>query len=119
MNFLYSLPLAVTPAPDETLAPGVDPKDVTPGTLGFLVTLFLVIAIIFLIRDMTKRIRRVRYREQLATEALEREAAGARQTAPGTGRDGAAGGPAAGQGPAANLSKGTPGTDPGAGDNLR
>ncbi|MCC3280116.1 hypothetical protein LJ754_13245 [Arthrobacter sp. zg-Y40] len=78
MNFLYSLPLAVTPAPDETLAPGVDPKDVTPGLLGFIFTLFMVIAIVFLIRDMTKRIRRVRYREQLATELLEREAAAGR-----------------------------------------
>lgn len=74
MNFLYSLALAVTPAPNETLAPGVDEKDVTPGLLGFLFTLFMVIAIVFLIRDMTKRIRRVRYREQLATEQLEREA---------------------------------------------
>ena len=119
MNFLYSLPLAVTPAPEETLAPGVDPKDVTPGTLGFIVTLFLVIAIIFLIRDMTKRIRRVRYREQLTTEALEREAAAARRTAPGAGRDGAADGPAAGPGTAAGLSKGAPGTEPGAGDNPR
>ncbi|MCC9146091.1 MULTISPECIES: hypothetical protein [unclassified Arthrobacter] len=77
MNFLYSLATAVTPAPEETLAPGVDPSDVTPGTLGFLFTLFMVIAIIFLIRDMTKRIRRVRYREQLVTEKLEREAAAA------------------------------------------
>ena len=74
MNFLYSLALAVTPAPDQTLAPGVDEKDVTPGLLGFIFTLVLALAIIFLIRDMTKRIRRVRYREQLATEKLEREA---------------------------------------------
>nr|WP_231713357.1 hypothetical protein [Arthrobacter sp. zg-Y769] len=65
---MYSLATAVTPAPDETLAPGVAAEDVTPGTLGFLFTLFVVIAIIFLIRDMTKRIRRVRYREQVLAE---------------------------------------------------
>ena len=108
MNFLYSLPLAVTPAPEETLAPGVDPKDVTPGTLGFIVTLFLVIAIIFLIRDMTKRIRRVRYREQALAARSE--------TAPqGGGDDGTGAAP----GTAAGLSKGAPGTEPGAGDNPR
>ena len=100
MNFLYSLPLAVTPAPEETLAPGVDPKDVTPGLLGFLLTLFLVIAIIFLIRDMTKRIRRVRYREQVATELMERELA--------AGQDGTAGASAPAQDPA----EGPHNTDP-------
>ncbi|WP_246165495.1 hypothetical protein [Arthrobacter yangruifuii] len=78
MNFLYSLATAVTPAPDETLAPGVAAEDVTPGLLGFLFTLFMVIAIILLIRDMTKRIRRVRYREQVLAEqeAADREASG-------------------------------------------
>ncbi|MCQ1947779.1 hypothetical protein [Arthrobacter sp. zg-Y1116] len=78
MNFLYSLATAATPAPEESLAPGVAAEDVTPGTLGFLFTLFVVIAIIFLIRDMTKRIRRVRYREQVlaAQEAAERDASG-------------------------------------------
>ena len=108
MNFLYSLPLAVTPAPEETLAPGVDPKDVTPGTLGFIVTLFLVIAIIFLIRDMTKRIRRVRYREQ----ALAARSETAR------GEDGTTGA-APSADTAAGLSKGAPGTEPGAGDDPR
>ncbi|MCC3295241.1 hypothetical protein LJ756_11460 [Arthrobacter sp. zg-Y411] len=86
MNFLYSLALAVTPAPDSTLAPGVDEKDVTPGLLGFIFTLVLALAIIFLIRDMTKRIRRVRYREQAAQALAEREAG---MQAPGESADGA------------------------------
>ncbi|MCQ2001680.1 hypothetical protein [Arthrobacter zhaoxinii] len=84
MNFLYSLATAVTPAPEETLAPGVAAEDVTPGLLGFLFTLFMVIAIIFLIRDMTKRIRRVRYREQViaAEGTADRDASGSE--APGS-----------------------------------
>lgn len=64
MFSLLYLAATVTPTPGEepSLRPGLDPADVTPGTLGFLATLFMVIAVIFLIRDMVKRIRRVRYR---------------------------------------------------------
>lgn len=53
--------LASTPAstPDGT-AP--DPDLVTPGTIGFLVTLAVVIVVIFLIRDALRRVRRVRAR---------------------------------------------------------
>lgn len=56
-----SLSATVSPSGDPTLAPGLDPASVTPGTLGFLATLFMVVLVIFLIRDMVKRIRRVRY----------------------------------------------------------
>ena len=55
------LAAVVTPSDDPTLRPGLDPASVTPGTLGFLATLFIVVAVIFLIRDMVKRVRRVRY----------------------------------------------------------
>lgn len=70
MFSLLSLAAAVTPAPgdDASLRPGLDPAQVTPGLLGFLATLFLVVAVIFLIRDMTKRIRRVRYRTMVDEE---------------------------------------------------
>ena len=68
MNFLYSLPLTVPPGPEDgDLKTGLSIADVTPGLLGFLVTLFLALAVVFLIRDMVKRIRRVRYREQALT----------------------------------------------------
>lgn len=67
-NLLVFLATA-EPSPGEDLREGLDPEMVTPGTLGFLATLFVVIAVIFLIRDMTKRIRRVRYREQVQMEA--------------------------------------------------
>lgn len=69
MNFLYSLPLLVNPGGTEEgeLKSGLSIADVTPGLLGFLATLFLVLVVVFLIRDMVKRIRRVRYREQALT----------------------------------------------------
>ncbi|MET4058974.1 hypothetical protein ABIB35_000503 [Arthrobacter sp. UYP6] len=68
MNFLYSLPLTVSPGPEDgELKTGLSIADVTPGLLGFLATLFLALAVVFLIRDMVKRIRRVRYREQALT----------------------------------------------------
>lgn len=41
---------------------GPDPDLVTPGTVGFLVTLAIVIVVIFLIRDALRRVRRVRAR---------------------------------------------------------
>ncbi|WAP51231.1 hypothetical protein OL239_15390 [Arthrobacter sp. ATA002] len=69
MNFLYSLPQLVNPGgPDDgELKSGLRIEDVTPGLLGFLATFFLVVMIVLLIRDMVKRIRRVRYREQALT----------------------------------------------------
>lgn len=39
-----------------------DPDLVTPGTIGFLATLAIVILTIFLIRDALRRVRRVRAR---------------------------------------------------------
>ncbi|WP_051470352.1 hypothetical protein [Arthrobacter sp. 35/47] len=56
---------ALVPPPDEgQLRPGLDPSQVTPGLLGFLMTLFMVIAVILLMRSMAGRVRRVRYRAQ-------------------------------------------------------
>lgn len=56
MIFLASSPAST---PDGT-AP--DPDLVTPGTIGFLATLAVVIVTIFLIRDALRRVRRVRAR---------------------------------------------------------
>ena len=67
---------ALVPAPDEgQLRPGLDPSQVTPGLLGFLMTLFMVIAVILLMRSMVGRVRRVRYRAQ-AEEELQRTQTG-------------------------------------------
>ena len=88
MFSLLNLAANVTPTPgdDPSLRPGLDPTQVTPGLLGFLATLFLVIAVIFLIRDMTRRIRRVRYREMANLEA-EQAAAGEETADRGAARD--------------------------------
>ncbi|MBM6590154.1 hypothetical protein [Brevibacterium sp. RIT 803] len=49
-------------AQDATPSGGPDPDLVTPGTIGFLATLVIVVFVIFLIRDALKRVRRVRAR---------------------------------------------------------
>lgn len=48
--------------PESTPGNAPDPDLVTPGTIGFLVTLAVVIVVIFLIRDALRRVRRVRAR---------------------------------------------------------
>jgi capsular polysaccharide biosynthesis protein len=52
----------------------VDPNSVTPGVVGFLVTLFVAMAVLVIIADMTRRVRRVRYRAEI-NEKLDREVA--------------------------------------------
>ena len=59
-----------TPSP-QPIAPGVEPDLVTPGAIGFAVTALFIVVVILLVIDMTKRMRRVRYR----AEARERIAA--------------------------------------------
>ncbi len=50
----------------------VDPNSVTPGVIGFVITLFVALAVLFLIVDMSRRVRRVRYRA-LVNEQLDAE----------------------------------------------
>lgn len=87
------LALTVSPSPDPTgtLRPGLSEDQVTPGTWGFVLTAFIVILTTFLIVDMVRRIRRVRYRAQVeeARLAAEAEASGSTtdengDAAPGT-----------------------------------
>ena len=72
--------LSTTPSPTvtstSTATPGQtlpDPDSVTPGLAGFLVVFVLAIVTWLLLRNMTGRLRRMRFREQ---ERLEREAHG-------------------------------------------
>lgn len=63
--------LAVSPSPapgpgQNGLRPGLSADQVTPGLLGFVMTAFMVIAVVALMVSMTRRIRRVRYRAQAA-----------------------------------------------------
>lgn len=50
---------------DPGLRPGLTEDQVTPGLLGFVMTFGIVLIMFFLIRDMVKRVRRVRYRAQV------------------------------------------------------
>ncbi len=65
-----------TPSPSPT--GGLDEDSVTPGVIGFFATAAVVVVVIFLMIDMVRRMRRVRYREeareQIAAE-LEQQAA--------------------------------------------
>ena len=59
---------------------------ITPGVVGFAVTFLIAVATVFLLIDMTRRVRRVRYRseirEQIAIEEAE-EALAAADAEPG------------------------------------
>jgi uncharacterized membrane protein YcjF (UPF0283 family) len=55
-----------TPMPTPTST--VPPELVTPGFGGFAVVIVIVAAVILLIWDMNRRIRRVRYRDEVREE---------------------------------------------------
>ncbi|WP_424936517.1 MULTISPECIES: hypothetical protein [Bacteria] len=57
---------AVSPTPSPT--PAVDPTLVTPGPVGFAVMALLVVVVVVIVWDMQRRIRRVRYREEVREE---------------------------------------------------
>ena len=77
-------PAGIGPNPvDDPLIPPiqVDENLVTPGVVGFLVTLFVALAVIVLITDMMRRIRRVRYRGEVRERLEAEQAEAAAQTA--------------------------------------
>lgn len=59
--------LRLLPFEEDTLIPAieVDPNSVTPGVVGFVVTFVVAGAVLMLILDMVRRVRRVRYREEI------------------------------------------------------
>lgn len=57
---------ASNPSPQPNVGP--DGDNVTPGVVGFLATLFIALGAVALIFDMIRRIRRMRYREEIATK---------------------------------------------------
>ena len=63
MRFLTSLVLM-----EEDLIPAieVDTNSVTPGVVGFVMTFGVMIAVLLLVIDMVRRVRRVRYRQEIA-----------------------------------------------------
>ena len=74
MTFLLTAHLAA-PSPSPLLPPGLtgNPDTITPGWIGFLITFLIAVVTVLLIIDMTRRIRRLRYREEIR-ETLENEA---------------------------------------------
>lgn len=67
---------------DPQLRPGLDETDVTPGLPGFLATFGVAIAIIFILLNMTKRLRRMGHASG-NSHRVTAEFDGARPTRPG------------------------------------
>ena len=67
-------PMGIGPNPidDPGTPPGFDPDTVTPGVAGFVAIALVAIVAIFLMVDMSRRIRRVRYRGEIR-ERMEAE----------------------------------------------
>lgn len=65
--------LAATPSPSPTST--VPDVDVTPGVAGFIAIALVAVVTILLVIDMTRRIRRTRYRSEIR-ERLEAEVNG-------------------------------------------
>jgi hypothetical protein len=70
-NWLHLATPSPTPFPDYT----GDPNLITPGVWGFIAILAVGIATIFLLIDMTRRIRRSRYREEVRIKLEEEQRA--------------------------------------------
>ena len=69
--------LAQPQTPDATLPASTVPDvDVTPGVWGFVAIAFVAIATVLIIVDMTRRVRRTRYRGEVR-ERIEAERADA------------------------------------------
>jgi hypothetical protein len=68
---------AGTPSPSPSTQPGgmPDPDIVTPGALAFVVMFLLGVAIWLLLRNLTARLRRMRYREEQRLRAEQLAAA--------------------------------------------
>jgi hypothetical protein len=66
-----------TPGVSPTTQPGAmpDPDTVTPGALAFVVMFVLAVAIWLLLRNLTGRLRRMRYREEQRLRAEQLAAA--------------------------------------------
>ncbi len=75
MQILISAILAATPSPSAT----TDPANTfySPGTIGFIATFGMAVGATFIIFDLVRRVRRVRYRAEIQ-EKLDAETSGSR-----------------------------------------
>ena len=73
MQIFISALLAATPTPEAT----TDPANTfySPGTIGFIATFGMAAGATFLIFDLVRRVRRVRYRAEIQAK-LDAETAG-------------------------------------------
>ena len=69
MNLLYWIAATPTPTPLP-----FDEDTVTPGWIGFVFIFALALITVLLIIDMTRRVRRVRYREEVREKLAAEEA---------------------------------------------
>ena len=60
------LVLAAVPTPSPSPSLVVPEDSVTPGIVGFVAILFVAVCVVLLALDMVRRIRRVRYRGEIA-----------------------------------------------------
>jgi hypothetical protein len=58
-------------------APAFDPDSVTPGVIGFAATAVIAIAVCLLLFDMNRRVRRVKFREEVRADIAAEQAAAA------------------------------------------
>lgn len=58
-------------------SPSVNPDNVTPGVAGFIAIAVIALAVVFLLVDMLRRIRRGRYRAEIAEQLDAEESADA------------------------------------------
>ena len=88
-----------------------NPDDVTPGVWGFVITFLIMAAVLLLVLDMVRRIRRVNYRaevrEQLEAEQAA-EAAGGSPAGAGDASNGSAAGEAVARSPTRAARQGVP-----------
>ena len=54
-----------TPSPSGFGASTGDEDSISPGWIGFALTILVAIAVVFLLIDMNRRVRRVRYRDEI------------------------------------------------------
>lgn len=80
MEFLNSF--AVFIPKSEVVDPLTDPSKVyySPGVVGFIAVFLMMVAATFLILDMVRRVRRVRYRTEIQEKLASEAAAKGRKT---------------------------------------
>ena len=107
--------LAQPSTPDPTLPASTVPDvDVTPGVWGFVAIAFVAVATVLIIVDMTRRVRRTRYRGEVR-ERIQAERDGVASGETAASGDGMASGDgttrAAGDAPDGDASAGPAGRD--------